>query len=67
MILCQVLRLPELLQLQADRLSQFDIFCDVEDRFPIAFADVDMNRFVVVAVEEEPEAVFREHGGHDRR
>jgi len=61
MRICQVF---ELADTEAHGFAKFDPFFDVECRLGATFADVDMNRSVIVAVKEKPKAVFNEHRRH---
>ncbi len=54
----------ELVQLEADGLPQVHRRAQVEDRFGVPLADVNVNRLMVVAVEKEAESVFREDRRH---
>ena len=58
----------QFLDLQADRLAQFHAVFHVENRLTAAASHMDMNRPVLIAVEEEPVSIdFEEfrHGWQD--
>jgi hypothetical protein len=60
----KLLGFGQVIQLEAMRFPQFDTVRDLEDRFGAGFDHVNMNRFVVVAVEAEAEAVVLEYFRH---
>jgi hypothetical protein len=59
--------LGQFAELEALRLAQLNLVFHVENRFPAAVADMDMNWAMVVAVKEKPESVLFKnvrHGGN---
>jgi hypothetical protein len=60
----KLLGLSQVIQPEAVRFPQFDTVRDLEDRFGAGFDHVNMNRFVVVAVKAEAEAIFLEYFRH---
>jgi len=60
----KLLGLGQVIQPEAARFPQFNSVRDLEDCFSAGFDHVNMNWFVVVAVETEAEAVFLEYFRH---
>jgi hypothetical protein len=60
----KLLGLGQVIKPESVGFPQFDTVGDLEDRFGAGFDHVNMNRFVVVAVEAEAEAVFLEYFRH---
>jgi hypothetical protein len=63
-LVCQGFCPAELLDLEAEGLPELDILPDDEDGFTIALSHVHVDGKMIVAVEEESEAVLCEHGWH---
>lgn len=51
-------------ELEALRFAQFHVVFHAEHGFTVAMADMNVNRAVVVAVNENPEAVLFKNGWH---
>jgi hypothetical protein len=64
MLRCQGFCVSQLARLQAHGLPQNDLIFHFEHRLTSAFANVDMNGSVLVAVEEKPESILYENGRH---
>jgi hypothetical protein len=47
--------------LQANRFTKHNLPFDLKDRFPVAFPYMNVNRRVIVTIEEKAEAVFGEN------
>ena len=60
----KLLGLGQVSKPESVRFPQFDTVRDLEDRFGAGFDHVNMNRFVVVAVKAEAEAIFLEYFRH---
>ena len=63
----KLLGLGEVGHFQSVRFTEFHRGFDIEDRFAAALAHMDVNRAVVIAVEEESEAVLFKDGRHSGR
>jgi len=61
---CQVLCSGQLLGLETDGFTKNHLTLDFEDRFPASVLHVDMNRSVIVAVEEKAVSVLVENCRH---
>src|SRR5881409_1669892 len=63
--LCQVFRLTELAHAEPNSFSKLHLSFDVEHRLSASFANMDVDRFVIVAVEEKSIAIFNKHRWHN--
>jgi hypothetical protein len=61
---CQVFRIFQFTGFEADRLPQGNVAFHFEHRLAVAFANVDVNGPVFVAVEEKSESVLYENSRH---
>ncbi len=62
--LSKFLRPRQLLDLEALRLSKNNFALHIEDGFTVAFADMDVNGGVIVAVKEESKSIPLENCRH---
>ena len=61
---CKVFRLGKLARLHSGRLTQNYLTIDYKNRLTIPVLHMNVDRRMVVAVEEETKSVFCEHGRH---
>lgn len=64
MVSRQVLCVPKILELEAHGLPKLYPWTDLEDGLATPLPHVDVDRTMVVAVEEETEAILGEDRGH---
>jgi len=62
---CQVFRFPQFTGFQPHGFSQNHTIFNFKNSFAAAFADMDVNGTVIVAIEEKPESMLDEYGRHD--
>ena len=63
-LLCQVLCFQKFFRLETNRFAQNDVSFNLKYSLAAATPDVNVDWYVVVAVEEEPETVLGENCGH---
>ena len=63
-LLCKLLSLGQVAQFETVGFPEFHTIRNLEDRFGACFDHVDMDRFMVVAVETKPKSVLFEDFWH---